>query len=149
MCKKEEQIKQQNKELKEQLVLLYYDRKMSLPQIAESWGRSINFVVYWMDKFNLKRRTVSEAKLGRPYGYVRKGHFSRYKEFTGQQKELRAILKEQYEDSLLSTRQVAEMWGVCHQYISTLLKKYNLPIRTIAQALWCRAELPEQSGDSM
>jgi len=147
MCKKE-QTKQQRKELKEQLVMLYYDRKMSLPQIAESWGRSINFVVYWMKEFNLKRRTISEAKLGRTYGYLRKKHFNRYEDFTDQQKELKRILKEQYVDSLLSTRQIAEMWHVGHQYISTLLKKYNLPTRTIAQALWCRAELAEQVGDN-
>src|SRR6266487_4291168 len=46
---------------KEVLDLLYYERGLSMTQIAEQLTCSVNKVVYWMDKYGLKRRCTSGA----------------------------------------------------------------------------------------
>jgi hypothetical protein len=40
---------------------LYFEDKLSVNEIATSLSCSMNKVVYWMDKYELKRRTISEA----------------------------------------------------------------------------------------
>jgi len=56
---------------KEVLDLLYYERGLSMTQIAEQLMCSVNKVVYWMDKYGLKRRDTSGAIYLRrnPTGY--------------------------------------------------------------------------------
>jgi len=47
--------------LEQQLTELYVDKKMSVKEVASSLGCSINKVIYWMNKYGMERRTISEA----------------------------------------------------------------------------------------
>jgi hypothetical protein len=47
-----------SKELFDQL---YYERSLSMAQIAEQLGYSVNKVAYWMNKHGIKRRDISGA----------------------------------------------------------------------------------------
>jgi hypothetical protein len=46
---------------KEVLGLLYYERGLSMAQIAEQLACSVNKVAYWMDKHGLSRRDIGKA----------------------------------------------------------------------------------------
>jgi hypothetical protein len=46
---------------KEILDCLYYERGLSVAQIAQQLECSTNKIVYWMDKYGLKRRDISSA----------------------------------------------------------------------------------------
>ncbi|MGC1176545.1 MAG: hypothetical protein WA843_00590 [Candidatus Saccharimonadales bacterium] len=46
---------------KDQLKILYVDQKMSMNDIAQTLGCSVNRVVYWMNKHELSRRSISQA----------------------------------------------------------------------------------------
>lgn len=46
---------------RELLEELYFEQCLSMAQIAERLGCSVNKVVYWMDKYGLERRDISEA----------------------------------------------------------------------------------------
>lgn len=44
-----------------QLEELYIDQKLSMFQISKRLGCSVNRIVYWMNKYKIKRRTISDA----------------------------------------------------------------------------------------
>ena len=46
---------------KDELARLYYDEQLSMQQVAERLGCSNGKVAYWMDKYNFKRRSWSQA----------------------------------------------------------------------------------------
>jgi hypothetical protein len=46
---------------KEKLVKLYVAEKLSVNDIANQLGFSVHKVIYWMDKYGIKRRTISDA----------------------------------------------------------------------------------------
>lgn len=46
---------------KHQLTKLYIEEKASMMDIAISLGCSLNKVAYWMDKYNISRRSISAA----------------------------------------------------------------------------------------
>jgi len=46
---------------KDLLVELYYEQGLSMAEIAEQLGCSVNKVVYWMNKHGIERRSLSEA----------------------------------------------------------------------------------------
>lgn len=55
---------------KDVLANLYFEKKLSMTEIAKKLGISAHKVVYWMDKYQLKRRSWSEATYVKynPYG---------------------------------------------------------------------------------
>jgi len=50
---------------KEELVNLYYENNLTSLEIATKLHRSKTTILYWMRKYKLKRRDLSEAKKGR------------------------------------------------------------------------------------
>lgn len=62
---------------KPELEKLYLEDKLSMLQISQQLDCSINRVVYWMNKYSIKRRTISEAvyqranPLGDPFCFRR------------------------------------------------------------------------------
>lgn len=46
---------------RDELEQLYYAQKLSMQQIAQHFGCSVNKVVYWMQQYGFERRTWSEA----------------------------------------------------------------------------------------
>lgn len=46
---------------KEEIRNLYYDKRLSIAEIAKKFNCSQNKVVYWMKKYGIKRRSISEA----------------------------------------------------------------------------------------
>ena len=47
--------------LKDELARLYYEQKLSMQEIANQLGWSLNKVVYWMEQYGFERRGWSEA----------------------------------------------------------------------------------------
>lgn len=46
---------------KQTLLTLYMEKKLSMMEISKQIGCSPNRVVYWMEKYQIKRRSISEA----------------------------------------------------------------------------------------
>lgn len=46
---------------KKTLFYLYFDKKLSMAQIAKRLNISNSKIEYWMNKYKLKRRSISEA----------------------------------------------------------------------------------------
>lgn len=50
------------------LTELYFNQKLSMKQIAEKLDISVHKVEYWMDKYKIDRRSISEALFRRKHG---------------------------------------------------------------------------------
>lgn len=46
---------------KEVLLSLYLDEKLSMMEISKALSCSVNQVSYWMNKYSIKRRSISEG----------------------------------------------------------------------------------------
>jgi len=51
---------------KEELEDLYWNKELSLPEIAEKFDVSSSTPIYWMKKYGIPRRSMSEALKGKP-----------------------------------------------------------------------------------
>jgi len=94
---------------KEELCNLYYGQKLSLRKIAALKGTSDRTVSRWMDSYGLQRRSTSEAM----------------RKFSVPKKELVKL----YWDQKLSTREIAEIFGVNRMTVQRRMQMFMVPTR--------------------
>ena len=103
---------------KEQLYDLYVIRKLSTRQIAKMLDIPRSTICYWLKKYNIPTRSVSETN------------------------EKFKISKEQlydlYVNQKLSSTQIAKVFNVSNVTICNKLKKYNILVRSYSEAFHLR-----------
>lgn len=109
---------------KEKLEELYWDKKLSLSEIAKMFDCTALNILYWLKKFNIKRRAA----------YVKKVNIET------------KVLEELYWKKNLSTSQIAEKFGVNSRTIRKKLVKQGIGTKTVSEALTKKFKKPF-SGD--
>lgn len=98
---------------KEKLKELYVEKKLSLNQIAKRFNCNGTNILYWLKKFNIKRRPAYRKKIDIP----------------------KKILKDLYWNKNLTTGEIAKKFGIKHgRTIHKKLKKLGIATKTISQA---------------
>ena len=99
---------------KVQLEELYLNQKLSLGQIGKKFDCDPVNILYWMKKFNIKRRPANYKKIDIP----------------------KKVLIDLYWNRNLNTQKIAEKFGIKHgRTILKKLKKHGIPSKTVSQAL--------------
>lgn len=93
---------------------LYLNKGLSLSQIAKRFNCNGTNILYWLKKFDIKRRPAYRKKIDIPKG----------------------ILEDMYLDKKLSSLQIAEKLNLKHsKTIRRKLKKFGIPTRSLSEAL--------------
>jgi len=99
---------------KEQLEDLYYNKKLSLIQIGKEFGCHDTNILYWLKKFDIKRRPAQNPNTV---------HISK------------EILEDLYWNKNWTTQQIANKFGI--KFGRSILKKFKklgIPSKTVSQA---------------
>jgi hypothetical protein len=106
---------------KEQLEELYLNQKLSLNQIGEKFGCGGTNILYWLKKFEIKRRPAYPKKIHVP----------------------KELLRKLYWDQNLKPREIAKMFGIKNgRTILKKLKKYGIPRKSVSEALTTKFKAP-------
>jgi len=114
----------------------YWEEKLSLSQIAELCGCGKETIRYWMRKFDIKHRTMSEAikiSANRPEVRKRRTMQNRHNikdKLYGDQ----GWLYQKYWGEKLSTVQIGKLCKVNNVTIGCWIKKHEIKIRTNSEA---------------
>ena len=122
----------------------YWIKQLSLPKISRLCNISIPAIVYWMDKFKIKRRTISQSisgKLnpikGKKLTEKEKKHLSKikiqyfHKKFGHQEYRNRTWLYQKYIIEELSATDIGKLCNVTTRPVYTWLNKFNIPISNV------------------
>lgn len=110
---------------KELLEDLYIKKKMSLNGIADRFNCNGANILYWLKKYDIKRRPAYRKKVHIP----------------------KATLERLYWKENLTTSEIAKMFGIRHgRTILKKIAKYNIKSKTLSQALTKKKKFPF-SGD--
>ena len=105
---------------KDYLMNLYYDQKLSLSEIEVRSKKSVATIVYWMEKYKLRRRTKSEAlRIDKPPIPKKEELAHLYLEKNKNQREIAKSLNEMRSTNYF-TQQIISYW----------MKKFHIKIRT-------------------
>lgn len=114
---------------KEELERLYWEKELSLNEIAKKYKVDGVTVLYWMKKYNILRRSKAKIK------------------FNGINSIKREELEDLYNTKRLSSSQIAEKFGVSSTTIRQLMKEYNIIRRNNSEAhLSKNARLPTKEN---
>jgi hypothetical protein len=106
---------------KKKLIELYWKKGLSLSKIGEEFCCTGTNILYWLKKFNIKRRPAYPKKIDIPKETLRKLYWKKG----------------------LSSTQIAKIYGIKHgRTILKKLVKYNIPTKTVSQALTRKPKLP-------
>lgn len=107
------------------LVELYAKQKLSLSEIAKKFDCNNTNILYWMKKFNIKRRPANQNYIHIP----------------------NRILKDLYWDKGLTTSEIAKRFGIKNRRtIHKKLVKSGIETKTVSQALTKKKKIPFQGG---
>jgi len=107
---------------KKQLENLYWKKQLSLPKISKILKVSQSTIKYWMKKYDIPRRTISQATKGI-------NTWSRKFNLTKRQ------LEKLYWDDKLSLSKISMRMRVSENNIIYWMKRYNIPRRTLSESL--------------
>lgn len=102
----------------------YYGEKMTLSEIGKICNRSEGCISNWMEEFNLKRRSMSEA-INLRYKKEEDKYPYRNKEW----------LINEYINKKRSTTNIGKEFDLAHANIRYWLNKYEIPIRTPGEGI--------------
>jgi len=106
---------------KDLLENLYWNKSLSLKQIGERLGCQGTNVLYWLKKFNIKRRPAYRKKVDIP----------------------KKTLEDLYLKKKMSSREIAEKLGnVNARTIRKKLNKFGIPTRSVSEALTRKFKMP-------
>lgn len=105
---------------KDWLYQKYWKEDLSMGQISKTCKINPSSLLEWMQKFNIPRRTLSEAQL------IYWGHRNTYQN--------KIWLQNKYWKDGLSTNEIAEICKVNTRTIRHWMKKLGIPIRTRSEA---------------
>lgn len=106
---------------KNQLKNLYWNKKLSLSQIGERFYCQGTNILYWLKKFNIKRRPAYWKKVDIP----------------------KRVLKDLYLNKKISSLKIAEKLGTVNaRTIRKKLKKFEIPTRSLSEALTRKFKRP-------
>ena len=98
---------------------MYYNKKMSAPEIGREIGVTGVTVRNWMKSYGIERRTNSESRLLQSLPVP--------------------ISKEEleimYRDEGMSMCKIAEEMGFSYSTVNKLIKKYNIYVRSLSESL--------------
>lgn len=115
---------------RENLQKLYNDKKLSRNEVAKRLGVSGWAVSYWMKKYGISCRTLSEAT-----------RFSMRK--LRKQGVTKEILKDLYHRKKWNSTEIANKFGVTTKTITDWMRKFNIPRRTVSESQ--RYHLPKSA----
>lgn len=98
---------------RKQLYDLYHSQRLSLNEIAKKYKCNGTNILYWLRKFNIKRRPVCSNKVKIP----------------------KEVLKELYWDKNLSSTEIGEKFGINGRTVRKKLEKFRIPRKTVSEAL--------------
>ena len=106
---------------KKQLENLYWNKKLSLSQIGKQFHCHNTNILYWLKKFEIKRRPAYRKKIEIP----------------------KAVLENLYWNKNLPTREIAKMFGIKHgRTVLKKLNKFEIPTKTLSQAMTKKFKKP-------
>jgi len=106
---------------KEQLENLYWNKKLSLGELGRRFHCWDTNILYWLKKFEIKRRPAYWKKIDIP----------------------KDILRNLYWDKNLSSGEIAKIFGIRHgRTILKKLNKFGIPTKTVSQALTKKFKKP-------
>lgn len=105
------------------LIKEYTINKKSMRQIAKQVGCSLYSIQYYLKKFNIKTRTIRNAKKGKRIS-------SQYSKILTKE-----FLVKEYSINQKSSTQIAKMVGCSHNTVLYWLKIYKIERRTISQSI--------------
>ncbi len=99
---------------KETLEKLYLKQRLSLNDISKKYGCKDTNILYWLKKFNIKRRPAYWKKIDIP----------------------KKVLEDLYHNKNLSTKEIAKKFGIKNRRtILKKMKKHGIPSKTLSEAL--------------
>ncbi len=118
---KKRKMKKGLKFTKKHLEDLYWNKKLSLGKIGEKFHCHDTNILYWLKKFEIKRRPAYRKKIEIP----------------------EAILKDLYWNKNLSSGEIAKMFGIKHgRTVLKKLNKFEIPTKTVSRALTKKFKKP-------
>jgi hypothetical protein len=106
---------------KEQLEDLYLKQKLSLTQIGKKFDCESTNILYWLKKFDIKRRPAYRKKIHIP----------------------KDILEDLYWNKNWTTQQIADKYGIKYgRSILKKFKKFGIPSKTLSQAITKKFKKP-------
>jgi transposase-like protein len=107
---------------KENMLLMYYNEKMSMHKIAKEIGVGSATIFRWLKEYGIESRTISEAVSGIPKPIHPSKPPIKY-------------LKKMYIDDQMSTSEIAKEINVSTTSVLLWMKQYNIKTRTISMSL--------------
>lgn len=123
----EARLKGTVKPIKEVLIKMYFEEKMNANDIGEKLGVSGRQIGLWLKEYGIQTRTISEAKL------------------KGSVKPTKENLEKMYLDDGMNTYEIAKVIGVANVTVSRWLKEYEIPMRTLSEAMLKDVVRPSKS----
>lgn len=112
---------------KDQLERLYLKQKLSLAQIGEKFGCNGSNVLYWLKKFDIKRRPACAKKVDIPP----------------------EVLEDLYWNKGMTTAEIASMYDIKHgRSVLKKLHKFGIKTKTVSEALTVKLKEPFRGDDS-
>jgi predicted DNA-binding protein YlxM (UPF0122 family) len=99
---------------KEDIQELYYDQQLTLAETGEALGFTGQHIMWYMDKYNMPRRTKSVANTKT--------------EISKEELERLYIIEEH------SAGEIAQKYDLCTSSVTRKLKKYGIPLRSLSES---------------
>lgn len=114
----------------------YIDLRKSSIVIAKKCGVTKPTILNWLKKFNIKRRSISEALTSKTLSKKHKENIrsGSRKKFTGIHMD-KAWMAYYYLNKKLSTREISKICNIDHKIVQKWLRYHGLPIRDTSSAL--------------
>ncbi|MFH1240061.1 MAG: LAGLIDADG family homing endonuclease [Candidatus Diapherotrites archaeon] len=113
-------MNQQLKFTKKQLEKLYIKQKLSLGEIGKKFECTDTNILYWLKKYNIKRRPAY------------------YKKVTISKK----VLEDLYWNKNISSTEIAKKFGITGRTVRKKLEKFEIPRKSVSEALTKKLKAP-------